>query len=412
LEITFLAARPLRADEHVPGIEPIVCPVHDPADIDGAFAAIARRAEAVIAMPNLFAPVTRNASKLRFSATKKLIHAVNMLRPWGAGMRRRQFLGALGGAAAWPALARAQSGRMRRLGVLMPFTAQDPESKARLAAFFQGLQKWGWTEGHNLRVDTCWGEGKAERYRTCAAELVATAPDVILAGSGTTVPALMQATRSISIVFVQAVDPVGSGYVASLAKPGGNITGFTQFEFSIGGKWAELLKQIAPLLTRAAVLRDASIGEGIAQFAAIQSAARPLGMELTPIGVVDPGEIDGGVTAFAASPGGGLIVTASAYTAVHRDLIVTLAARHRLPAVYPFRYFVTSGGLISYGPNPIDSYRQAAEYVHRVLNGEKPGNLPVQAATKYELTINLKMAKALGFELPPTLLARADTVIE
>ena len=329
-------------------------------------------------------------------------------------MKRREFITLLGGAAAaWPLAARAQQGeRMRRVGVLMNLAADDPEGQVRLKTFLEGLQKQGWIEGRNVRVDTCWGGGKGERYRTCAAELVGLAPDVILAGSGATMPALMEATHSLPIVFVQTVDPVGSGWVASLAEPGGNATGFTQFEFSIGGKWLELLKQVAPRLTRVVVLRDAAAPEGTAQFAAIQSAGLSFGVELTPIGVRDPGEIQRGITAFAARPDGGLIVTASAYTAVHRNLIIALAAQHRLPAVYPFRYFITSGGLISYGPDPIQPYQRAAEYVHRILNGEKPGNLPVQAATKFELIINLKTAKAFGLDMPPSLLARADEVID
>jgi putative ABC transport system substrate-binding protein len=242
--------------------------------------------------------------------------------------------------------------------------------------------------------------------------LVSLAPNVILAGSGTTMPALMEATRSISIVFVQTVDPVGAGYVASMAKPDGNATGFTQFEYSMGGKWLELLKQIAPSVRRVAVLRDAGFGEGTAQFAAIQSAAPSFGVELTPIGVRDPGEIERGVKTFAARPGSGLLVTASAYTATHRDLIVKLAAEHRLPAVYPYRYFITSGGLISYGPEPIEPYRRAADYVDRILKGEKPGDLPVQSATKFQLIANLKTAKALDITIPAAVLARADEVIE
>jgi putative tryptophan/tyrosine transport system substrate-binding protein len=329
-------------------------------------------------------------------------------------MRRRDFMKILAGSAvSWPLATHAQqSERLRRVGLLMNLAAEDPEGQVRLKAFIQGLQKQGWIEGRNMRVDMCWGAGKPERYRTCAAELVGLAPDVILAGSGAAMPALTEATRSISIVFVQTVDPVGSGYVASLAKPGGNITGFTQFEYSIGSKWLELLKQIAPHLTRVVVLRDPQTPEGTAQFAAIQSAASSLGVELTPIGVRDPGDIERGMTSFAAGPSGGLIVTASAYTAVHRDLIIAIAARHRLPAVYPFRYYITSGGLVSYGPDPIDPYQRAAEYVHRILNDEKPANLPVQAATKFELIINLKTAKTIDLTIPPTLLARAAEVIE
>jgi len=328
-------------------------------------------------------------------------------------MRRREFITLLGGAAAWPLMARAQQpDRMRRIGVLMNFTADDPEGQGRLKAFLQGLQRQGWVEGRNVRVDVCWAGGHAERYRTCAAELVGSTPDVILAGSGAAMPALMEATHSVPIVFVQTVDPVGSGWVTSLAAPGGNATGFSQFEFSIGGKWLELLKQIAPRLKRVVILRDGVNSDGTAQFAAIQSAAPSLGVEVTPVSVRDPREIERGVTAFAARPEGGLIATASAYTAAHRDLIIALAARHRLPAVYPFSYFATSGGLISYGPEPIDQLQRAAEYTHRILNGEKPSNLPVQAATKFELVINLKTAKALGLNIPPSLLARADEVIE
>jgi putative tryptophan/tyrosine transport system substrate-binding protein len=328
-------------------------------------------------------------------------------------MRRREFITALGGAAAaWPLAARPQQpDRMRRIGVLLNLGADDPEGQVRLKTFLQGLRMRGWIEGSNVRVDTCWGEGKAERFRVCAAELVGLAPDVILAGSGATMPALMEATRSLPIVFVQTVDPVGSGYVASLAKPDGNATGFTQFEFSIGGKWLELLKQTAPQLARVAVLRDVNV-EGTAQFAAIQSAAPLFGVQLTPINVRDPGEMERGIGAFAARPDGGLIVTASANAAVQRDLIVALVTRHKLPAIYPFRYFVTSGGMISYGPDPIEPYHRAAEYAHRILNGEKPGNLPVQAASKFEMVVNLKTAKALSLSIPPSLLARADEVIE
>jgi putative ABC transport system substrate-binding protein len=332
-------------------------------------------------------------------------------------MRRRDFNKFLAGSAfAWASsrasAARAQQGdQNRRVGILMNLSEEDPEGQARLNAFLHGLQSKGWIQGRNVRIDTCWGRGNAERYRTCAAELVSHAPNVILAGSGATMPALMEATRSISIVFVQTVDPVASGYVASMAKPDGNATGFTQFEYSMGGKWLELLKQIAPGVRRVAVLRDAAI-EGTAQFAAIQSAALSFGVELTPIGVRDAGEIERGMKTFAARPQGGLLVTASAYTATHRNLIVRLAAEHRLPAVYPFRYFITSGGLISYGPEPIDHYRRAADYADRILKGEKPGGLPVQSATKFQLIANLKTAKALDITLPEAVLARADEVIE
>jgi putative ABC transport system substrate-binding protein len=329
-------------------------------------------------------------------------------------MRRRNFLKVIAASAvSLPLNAHAQqSERVRRIGAVMNFPADDPEGQVRLKTFLQGLQKQGWIEGRNVRVDVCWAGGHAERYRTCAAELIGLTPDVILAGSGAALPALMEATHSVPIVFVQTVDPVGAGYVASLAKPNGNATGFTNFEFSIGGKWLELLKQIAPRLTRVVVLRDPAATEGTAQFAAIQSFAPSLGVELTPISVRDPSEIERGVTAFAARPDGGLIVTASAYTGTYRDLIIALATRHRLPAVYPFRYFVTDGGLISYGPEPIEQLKRAAEYVHRILNGETPGDLPVQGATKFELVVNLKTAKVLGLNLPSSLLARADEIIE
>jgi putative ABC transport system substrate-binding protein len=327
-------------------------------------------------------------------------------------MWRREFITLLGGTAVWPLAARAQQpDRMRRIGVLWNLGADDPLGQVRLKTFLQALRTRGWIEGSNLRVDTCWGEGKAERFRSCAAELVGQAPDVILAGSGSTMPALMEATHSLPIVFVQTVDPVGSGYVASLAKPDSNATGFTQFEFSMGGKWLELLKQITPLLKRVAVLREANV-EGAAQFAAIQSAAPSFGVELTPVNVRDPSEIERGIGAFAARPDGGLIVTASANAAVHRSLIVAVVSKHKLPAIYPFRYYVASGGMISYGPDPIEPYARAAEYADRILKGEKPGNLPVQAASKFELVVNLKTAKALGLTVPPTLLARADEVIE
>ena len=328
-------------------------------------------------------------------------------------MKRRQFITILGGAAAWPLAARAQqSERMRRIGVLMNLAADDPEAQVRLAAFHQGLQELGWTVGRNLRIDTRWGAGDADRYRRYSTELVALAPDVILAASGATVPWLLQATRSVPIVFAQVPDPVGAGFVESLAHPGGNITGFTNFEFSIGGKLLELLKEIAPRVTRAAVLRDAADPAGVGQWGAIQTAAPSLGLELRVVDVRDAGEIERSITAFARGSNGGMIVTGSAPTAIHRDLIITLAARHRLPSVYAYRYHATSGGLISYGPETIDQYRRAASYVDRIFRGEKPADLPVQAPTKYELVINLKTAKALGLDVPPTLLARADEVIE
>jgi putative tryptophan/tyrosine transport system substrate-binding protein len=329
-------------------------------------------------------------------------------------VRRREFIMLLGGAAAaWPLAARAQQAeRMRRIGVLMNLAADDAEGQARLAAFLRGLQQLGWIEGRNAHLDIRWGAGDAERFRRYAAELVALVPDLILAASGSTMPPLLHATRTVPIVFVQVADPVGNGFVASLARPGGNATGFTNIDFSMSAKWLELLKQIAPGATRAAVLRDSTEPTGIGQWGALQSVAPSFTLELTPVGVSDPGEIERAIAGFANLPNGGLIVTASAPTAVHRDLIITLATRHRLPAVYAYKYFITSGGLISYGPDTIDPYRRAAGYIDRILKGEKPADLPVQAPTKYELVINLKTAKALGLEIPDGLLARADEVIE
>ena len=301
---------------------------------------------------------------------------------------------------------------MRRIGVLLPATADDPEFQARVAAFVQGLQQLGWTEGRNVRIDIRWGAGDAERIRRYAAELVALAPDVILAAGGATVGPLFQATRTVPIVFTLTPDPVGAGFVDSLARPGGNVTGFTNFEFGIGVKWLELLKEIAPRVTRAAVLRDPTIPAGIGEFGAIQAVAPSVGIELRPIDVREAGEIERAVTAFARSSNNGLIVSSNALASVHRNLIVTLAARHRLPAVYPFRFFVTIGGSASYGPDTIDPHHRAAGYSDRILKGENPAELPVQAPTKYELVMNLKTAKALGLDVPPTLLARADEVIE
>jgi ABC-type uncharacterized transport system substrate-binding protein len=328
-------------------------------------------------------------------------------------MRRREFITLLSGAVTWPLAAQAQQPeRMRRVGVLMHLAADDPEGQARIAAFTQGLQELRWTIGRNVRIDYRWAAGDAERGRKYAAELVALAPDVILAAGGAVVAPLLQASRTVPIVFAQTPDPVGAGFVASLARPGGNATGFTIFEFGMGGKWLELLKEIAPRVTRAAVLRDAALAAGTGQLGAIQSVAPSFGVELSPIDVRDAGEIERAVTAFARSPNDGLLVTGSALATVHRDLIVALAARHRLPAVYPLRLFVAGGGLISYGPDSIDPYRQAAGYVDRILKGEKPADLPVQAPTKYELVINLKTAKALGLDVPTSVLARADEVIE
>ena len=329
-------------------------------------------------------------------------------------MRRREFVTALAGAAAWPLGARAQRGeRMRRIGVLMASTADDPESQARIAAFAQALKQLGWTDGRNLRIDTRWATSNADDLRRHAAELAALAPDIILAAAGTaTVAPLLQATRTVPIVFVLVIDPVGAGFVASLARPGGNATGFTMFEYGMSGKWLELLKEIAPGMTRAAVLRDPGVASGIGQFAAVQAVAPSLGVELSPVDARDAPEIERAVTAFARSSNGGLIVTASPVATSHRDLIITLAARLRLPAVYASRFFVTGGGLISYGPDLVDQFRRAADYVDRILKGEKPSDMPVQAPTKYELVINLKTAKALGLDLPPMLLARADEGIE
>jgi len=327
-------------------------------------------------------------------------------------MKRREFITLICGAATWPLAARAQQERMRRIGVLMSFAADDPEGKAQIAAFVQGLQQLGWTDGRNVRIDYRHGLGNADDTRKYAAELVALAPEVVLAIGGATAGPLLQTTRTVPIVFTNVSDPVGAGFVDSLAQPGGNATGFILFEYGISAKWLELLKQIAPNVTRVGVIRDAALAVGPAQFGVIQAVAPSRRMEVSPINLRDAGEIERGVTAFARAPDGGLIVTGSALSLVHRDLIITLAARHKLPAVYFLRTFVTGGGLISYGPNSIDPYRRAAGYVDRILKGEKPADLPVQAPTKYELVINLKTAKALGLDVPATVLARADEVIE
>jgi putative ABC transport system substrate-binding protein len=329
-------------------------------------------------------------------------------------MRRREFIMLLGGvAAAWPLAARAQQPeRMRRIGVLMNLAADDPEGQARVAAFLQGLQEAGWVVGRNAQIDIRWGMGDAERIRKNVTELVALTSDAIFATTFPIVAALQQATHVVPIVFAGLIDPVGAGLVASLARPGGNTTGFAGFEYGLSAKWLELLKQVAPRVTRAAVLRDALTPVGIGQLAAIQGVAPSFGVELTPLVVRDAGEIEPAVAAFVRSPDDGLIVTIGTLTDAHRDVIGKLAARHRLPAVYPFPFFVRSGGLISYGPDIIDSYRRAAGYVDRILKGEKPADLPVQQPTKLDLAINLKAAKALGLEIPPALLARADEVIE
>jgi putative tryptophan/tyrosine transport system substrate-binding protein len=329
-------------------------------------------------------------------------------------VKRREFITLLGGAAAWPFAARAeQAERMRRIGVLMAATADDPEYQPRMRAFQQGLALLGWTEGRNVRVDTRWAGTNADDIRKHAVELAALAPDAVVAGSGTTTVApLLQATRTVPIVFVVVIDPVGAGFVASLARPGGNATGFLMFEYGQSGKWLEVLKQTAPEVKRVAVLRDPTIASGIGQLGAIQSAAPSLGMEAIPVNVRDGGEIERNIAALAHSSNGGVVVTGSPEASRHRDLIITLTARHRLPAVYPYRSFVSDGGLISYGPDMVDQYRGAAGYVGRILKGEKPADLPVQAPTKFELVINLKTAKALGLDVSPQLLARVDEVIE
>jgi putative ABC transport system substrate-binding protein len=328
-------------------------------------------------------------------------------------VKRREFVTLLGGAAAWPLTARAQPrGRMRRIGVLLPAAADNADFQVWVGAFQQGLALLGWTIGRNVRIDTRWGVRDAELIQRYAAELVALAPDVILAHGISTVGPLRQATRTVPIVFPVMADPVGLDVVNSLARPGGNVTGFMTSEFSMSGKWLELLKAVAPGVTRAAVLRDATLGSGTSQFAAIQAVAPSLRVEVNPVNAREAGEIERTVENFARSPNGGLIVAAGSGAVRHRDLIIRLAARHKLPAVYFERFFVTAGGLMSYGPDQADMYHRAASYVDRILKGEKPADLPVQAPTKYELVINLNTAKALGLEVPPTLLARADEVIE
>jgi len=331
-------------------------------------------------------------------------------------MRRRTFITLLGGAAAWPLAARAQQGeRVRRIGLLMG-TADDREGQTRVAALKQGLQELGWTDGRNIQIETRFGGADAARIRAAAAELVALAPDVIVGQTTPVIRALRQATSSIPIIMAAVNDPVDQGFVSSLAHPGGNITGcvtgFSQFQYGLSGEWLELLKEVAPKVTRAAVIRDPAIASGIGQFGAIQAAASSLGVEVSPFNVRDAGEIERTITAFSRSSNGGLIVTGSALAVVHRELIIALAARNNLPAVYFERLFVARGGLVSYGPDLSDQFRRAAGYVDRILKGTKPADLPVQAPTKYELVINLKVAKALGLEVPPTLLARADEVIE
>ena len=327
-------------------------------------------------------------------------------------MKRREFIAGIGGAAAWPMVARAQGERVRRIGVLLVAAMNDAEYQARVGAFQQALALSGWNIGRNTRIDIRWATTNAADLRRHAADLVALAPDVLLAHGAGSVGALLQVSRTVPIVFPILGDPVAAGYVDSLARPGGNVTGFMNFEYSMGGKWLELLKQIAPNLTRAAVLRDTAEGSGTSQFAAIQAVAPSLRVDVKPFNMRDAGEIERDIGAFAHSPDGGLIVTAGAAAALHRELIIKAAARHKVPTVYFDRAFVARGGLISYGVDHIDQYRKAAGYVDRILKGEKPADLPVQSPTKYELSINLKTAKALGLPVPPPLLARADEVIE
>jgi putative ABC transport system substrate-binding protein len=329
-------------------------------------------------------------------------------------MRRREFIVGLGGtAAALPLPAQSQQAeRQKRIGVLLGLAASDPEGQARLGAFVQTLQQLGWTDGRNIQIFRRYTDGNNDRARTLAAELVTLAPDVVLTSGASTVGLMLQATRTVPIVFAGVADPVGAGFVDSLARPGGNATGFTSYEYSMSGKWLDLLKEIAPGVTRVAVLRDPAVSAGTGLFGAIQTAAPSFGVELSPINVHDAAEIERAVTAFARSGNGGLIATTSAQVLSHRDLIIALAARHKLPAVYYARFWVTGGGLASYGPDYVDPYRRAAGYVDRILKGEKPSDLPVETPTKYEFVINLKTAKALGLTLPPALLARADEVIE
>jgi putative tryptophan/tyrosine transport system substrate-binding protein len=327
-------------------------------------------------------------------------------------VKRRDFITLLGGAAAWPFLALGQSERMRHIGVLSSIAEDDPEAKARVGVFEESLRKLGWTSGRNIRIDYRWAAGDAARLKPYAAELVGSAPDVIFAIATTSLAALARETRTVPIVFVQVADPVGGGFVATLARPGGNITGFTQHEFAVGVKWLELLKEIAPRIVRVATIYDSAQPNGPAFLSVIEAGAPSFGVQVSGLPVRDTHEIERGINAFANDPNGGLIVLASALTVARRELIVSLAARSRLPSVYPFRFFATAGGLASYGVDNIDLYRQAASYVDRILKGEKPGELPVQHATKFELVINLKTAKALGLDPPITLLARTDEVIE
>ena len=327
-------------------------------------------------------------------------------------MKRREFITFVGGAAAWPFVAHAQQSTMPLIGVLMNRVENDPEGQARLAAFLQGLQASGWDVSRNVRVETRWGADDVELERKYAAELIALSPDILLAAGTLGVSAVQGFSRTLPTVFAAVTDPVGAGFVDSLSRPGGSLTGFMIYEYSLGGKWLELLKQIAPDVTRVAIVRDPLNPAGVAMFGAIQASAQSFGVQINPIGTQSTEEVERAIAAFARSPNGGLIVTPSASASLQRNLIVTLAARHKLPAVYPFRYIVTIGGLVSYGPDLVDQFRLAAGYVDRILKGATPADLPVQAPTKYELVINLKTAKALGLEVPTALLARADEVIE
>jgi putative ABC transport system substrate-binding protein len=329
----------------------------------------------------------------------------------GAAMRRREFITLLGGAASWPLAANAQQ-QERRIGVLTGIAGEDVQTKARVAAFSQEMQKLGWNEGRNLRTDLRAGAGNLATIRKYAAELVGLSPDVILVSGTTPVTVLLEATRKVPVVFTIVIDPMGAGFVNKLSRPGGNATGFMTFDYSLSGKWVELLKQVAPGVTQVAVLRDTSSSAGIGQFAVIQAFARPLGLEVSAINPADPREMDRAVTEFAREPNCGLIVTSAPSTVVHRSLIIDLAARHKLPAVYFDRTPVSEGGLISYGPDLVDQFQEAARYVDRILRGEKPANLPVQAPNKYELVVNLRTAKTLGLAIPPTVLARAGELIE
>jgi len=327
-------------------------------------------------------------------------------------MRRRDFISLAGGAIAWPLAAHAQQGeRMRRIGVLMNTAGDDPDSQAQLAAFEQGMQQLGWT-GRNLQIDIRWGAGSLDRTVQYATELVRLSPEVILVAGGPAVTTIQAASRNIPIVFSQSIDPVGAGFVQSLARPGGNATGFMQFEYGLAAKWPEILREIAPKVRRAAVLRDPTNSAGIGQWAVMQVTASALGMELSPLNVHDAGDIAATINALPPGPDVGLIVPVSAVAVVNRAVIVSEVARRRLPAIYPYRLYVSEGGLVSYGPDLLDQYRRAAGYVDRILKGEKPGDLPVQAPTKYETVLNLKTAKALGLDVPASVLARADEVIE